>query len=74
MIGRMKRRLHERAIRRPRSLFPGPRTDTLISRLPSCRDEKNPPRYPPITYADYINWRHDANDNVADQEDVAAEV
>ncbi|MDP7545923.1 MAG: 2-oxoglutarate and iron-dependent oxygenase domain-containing protein [Alphaproteobacteria bacterium] len=52
--------------------FLGPNLDTLISCLPSCCDSDNPPRYPPITYADYIAWWYDANYNVADQDDLQA--
>jgi hypothetical protein len=46
--------------------------DTLISCLPSCCGDGNPPRYPPITCGDYIDWWYDANYNIADQEDVGA--
>ena len=54
--------------------FLGPHMDTLISCLPGCCGEGNPPRYSPITYGDYIDWWYDANYNVADQEDVTAAV
>ncbi len=53
--------------------FFGPHMDTLISCLPSCCGDEDPPRYPPITYDDYINWWYDANYNVADQEDIRVE-
>ncbi len=53
--------------------FLGPHMDTLIACLPSCCGGGNPPRYPPITYDDYISWWYDENYNVADQEDVRAE-
>lgn len=52
--------------------FMGPHMDTLIECLPSCRDDTNPARYPPITYDDYISWWYDSNYPVADQEDVKA--
>ena len=53
--------------------FFGPHMDTLITCLPSCCAEDDPPRYPPITYDDYINWWYDANYNVADQNDLRGE-
>ncbi len=52
--------------------FLGPQMDTLIECLPSCCDNGSPPRYPPITYGDYIDWWYDANYNIADQEEVGA--
>ncbi|MDP6829727.1 MAG: 2-oxoglutarate and iron-dependent oxygenase domain-containing protein [Alphaproteobacteria bacterium] len=50
--------------------FFGPHMDSLISCLPTCCDEDNPPRYPPITYDDYINWWYDANYSAAEQDDL----
>lgn len=40
-------------------LFFGPDYDTLITPLPSCQDERHPPRYPPIGAGDYILSRFD---------------
>jgi isopenicillin N synthase-like dioxygenase len=59
---------------RPRYAIPyflGPHLDTEIACLPSCQGPGNPPRYPPITYADYLDWWYDANYNAARQRDVA---
>ena len=53
--------------------FLGPHLDTRIECLPTCCGDTNPPRYPPITYDDYMTWWYDANYNVADQEDLRAE-
>lgn len=53
--------------------FFGPHLDTPIACLPSCCNDANPARYPPITYGDYVAWWYDENYNVADQEDVRAE-
>jgi isopenicillin N synthase-like dioxygenase len=52
--------------------FLGPHLDTEIRCLPSCTDAGDPPRYPPITYADYLAWWYDANYNADDQQDLAA--
>jgi isopenicillin N synthase-like dioxygenase len=59
---------------RPRYAIPyfmGPHLDTEIACLPTCHDADNPPRYPPITYAAYLDWWYDANYNAARQRDVA---
>ena len=59
---------------RPRYAIPyfmGPHLDTKIACLPTCHGPGNPPRYPPITYADYLEWWYDANYNAARQRDVA---
>jgi isopenicillin N synthase-like dioxygenase len=60
---------------RPRYAIPyflGPHMDTEIACLPSCTDAANPPRFPPISYGDYLAWWYDANYNAADQQDLAA--
>ncbi|HEV8440714.1 MAG TPA: 2-oxoglutarate and iron-dependent oxygenase domain-containing protein [Methylomirabilota bacterium] len=41
--------------------FLGPHIDTVIECLPSCQGPDDPPRFPPITYGDYLNWWYDAN-------------
>jgi isopenicillin N synthase-like dioxygenase len=59
---------------RPRYAIPyfmGPHLDTEIACLPTCHGPGNPPRYPPITYAEYLEWWYDANYNAARQRDVA---
>jgi isopenicillin N synthase-like dioxygenase len=59
---------------RPRYAIPyflGPHLDTEIACLPTCQGPGNPPRYPPILYADYLDWWYDANYNAARQRDVA---
>jgi len=59
---------------RPRYAIPyfmGPHLDTEIACLPTCQAPGNPPRYPPITYAAYLDWWYDANYNAARQRDVA---
>jgi isopenicillin N synthase-like dioxygenase len=45
--------------------FLGPHLDTVIACLPSCQDAENPPKYPPITYEQYLHWWYDANYNAA---------
>jgi isopenicillin N synthase-like dioxygenase len=59
---------------RPRYAVPyfmGPHLDTEIACLPTCQGPGNPPRYPPITYATYLDWWYDTNYNAARQRDVA---
>lgn len=51
--------------------FMGPHLDTEIACLPTCRSADDPPRYPPITYAAYLDWWYDANYNAQRQRDVA---
>ena len=41
--------------------FLGPHLDTVIACVPSCRGPENPPRFPPISYDDYLRWWYDAN-------------
>ncbi|HEU4368524.1 MAG TPA: 2-oxoglutarate and iron-dependent oxygenase domain-containing protein [Methylomirabilota bacterium] len=47
--------------------FLGPHIDTVIACLPTCRTPDAPPRFPPITYEDYLRWWYDANYNAAVQ-------
>ena len=47
--------------------FLGPHLDTVIACLPTCQGPEAPPRFPPITYADYLHWWYDANYNAAAQ-------
>jgi len=51
--------------------FLGPRFDQLIECLPSCTGPGDPPRWPPITYADWQAYWYDANYDPARQQDVA---
>jgi isopenicillin N synthase-like dioxygenase len=55
---------------RPRYAIPfflGPHIDTVIECLPTCRTADTPPRFPPISYEDYLLWWYDANYNPAVQ-------
>ena len=57
---------------RPRYAIPfflGPHLDTVIACLPTCQGPEAPPRFPPITYSDYLHWWYDANYNAATQND-----
>jgi isopenicillin N synthase-like dioxygenase len=49
--------------------FLGPHIDTVIACLPTCQGPDNPPKYPPITYEQYLLWWYDANYNAAVQND-----
>ncbi len=51
--------------------FLGPHLDAVIDCLPTCTDAAHPPRFPPISYSDYMTWWYDANYNAADQDDLA---
>ncbi len=51
--------------------FLGPRFDQLIECLPSCTGPDNPPRWAPITYADWQAYWYDANYDPKLQQDVA---
>jgi isopenicillin N synthase-like dioxygenase len=51
--------------------FLGPHVDTMIACLPSCQGPENPPRFPPITYEDYLLWWYDANYKASAQDDIA---
>ena len=48
--------------------FLGPHLDTVIECLPTCQGPERPPKYPPITYDEYLRWWYDANYNAAVQE------
>ena len=41
--------------------FLGPHLDTLIECLPTCLEEDAEPRFPPITYGDYVEWWYTEN-------------
>jgi isopenicillin N synthase-like dioxygenase len=51
--------------------FLGPRFDQRIECLPSCTGPADPPRWPPITYAEWQQYWYDANYDPARQQDVA---
>ena len=51
--------------------FLGPRFDQVIECLPSCTGAGNPPRWPPLTYADWQAYWYDANYDPKHQRDVA---
>lgn len=51
--------------------FMGPHIATVIACLPTCQGPENPPRFPPITYEQYLLWWYDANYNAALQHDKA---
>jgi isopenicillin N synthase-like dioxygenase len=51
--------------------FLGPHIDTVIACLPTCQGLENPPKYPPITYEQYLLWWYDANYNAAVQNESA---
>jgi isopenicillin N synthase-like dioxygenase len=72
--GRFKSTPHRAVppVGRPRYAIPfflGPHIDTVIACLPTCQSPENPPRFPPITYDDYLRWWYDANYNAAVQKD-----
>jgi isopenicillin N synthase-like dioxygenase len=52
--------------------FLGPHIDTVIECLPTCRAPHETPRWPPITYSDYLHWWYDANYNARVQDTPAA--
>jgi len=52
--------------------FLGPRFDQEIACLPTCTGPDNPPRWPPITYAEWLAYWYDANYDPKRQQDVAA--
>ncbi len=52
--------------------FFGPRFDQLIECLPTCTGPGNPPRWAPITYAEWLAYWYDANYDPKRQQDVAA--
>jgi isopenicillin N synthase-like dioxygenase len=47
--------------------FLGPHIDTVIACLPTCQGPERPPRFPPITYEEYLTWWYNANYNAAVQ-------
>jgi isopenicillin N synthase-like dioxygenase len=51
--------------------FLGPQIDTVIACLPTCQGPEDPPKFPPITYEQYLRWWYDANYNAAVQRDPA---
>jgi isopenicillin N synthase-like dioxygenase len=51
--------------------FLGPHIDTLIECLPTCQGPDHPPRFPPITYEEYLTWWYNANYNAAVQNDAS---
>ena len=52
--------------------FLAPHLDTMIEALPTCIGPDNPPRWPPISYADWFAAWTDANYDPKKQQDVAA--
>jgi isopenicillin N synthase-like dioxygenase len=50
--------------------FLGPRFDQPIECLPTCTGPGNPPKWPPITYAEWQGWWYDANYDPKVQRDV----
>jgi len=72
--GRFKSTPHRAVppVGRPRYAIPyflGPHLDTVIECLPTCQGPDRPPKYPPITYDEYLRWWYDANYDVARQND-----
>jgi isopenicillin N synthase-like dioxygenase len=70
--GRFKSTPHRAVppVGRPRYAIPfflGPHIDTVIACLPTCQSPANPPRFPPISYDEYLHWWYDANYNAAVQ-------
>jgi len=51
--------------------FLGPRFDQVIECLPTCTGPGNPPRWEPITYAQWQEYWYDANYHPKHQRDVA---
>jgi isopenicillin N synthase-like dioxygenase len=51
--------------------FLGPRFDQLIECLPTCTGPDDPPKWPPITYAEWQTYWYDANYDPKVQKDVA---
>jgi isopenicillin N synthase-like dioxygenase len=52
--------------------FLGPNFDTEIACLPTCTSAANPPRWPPITYAEWLAYWYDANYDPKVQKEAAA--
>ncbi len=53
--------------------FFGPHLDTMIECLPTCQGPGDLPKFPPMTYDEYISWWYDANYNTKDQQDLAVQ-
>jgi isopenicillin N synthase-like dioxygenase len=51
--------------------FLGPRFDQSIECLQTCTGPGNPPKWPPITYAEWQGWWYDANYDPKVQKEVA---
>ena len=49
--------------------FSGPHIDTLIECLPTCAAPGGEPRFPPITYGDYLQWWYEENYPPSRQDD-----
>lgn len=49
--------------------FMGPHIDTVIACLPTCEGPEAPPKFPPMTYEDYLHWWYDANYDASVQQD-----
>ena len=48
--------------------FLGPHLDTVIECLPTCQRLDTAPKFPPITYSDYLHWWYDTNYDAKRQE------
>jgi len=59
------------AIVMPFRSFSDPASDQRIECLPTCTGPRNPPQWPPITYAEWQAWWYDANYDPRAQKDVA---
>jgi isopenicillin N synthase-like dioxygenase len=49
--------------------FLGPHLDTVIACLPTCQEPEAAPKFPPITYGDYLYWWYDTNYDARRQND-----
>src|SRR5262249_8197593 len=49
--------------------FRGPHLDPVIECLPTCRPSAAAPKFPPITYVDYLYWWYDTNYDARRQND-----
>jgi isopenicillin N synthase-like dioxygenase len=49
--------------------FMGPHLDTVIACVPTCQGPATPPKFPPITYGDYLYWWYDTNYDAQRQND-----
>ena len=48
--------------------FMGPHLDTVIACVPTCQSSDTAPKFPPITYGDYLYWWYDTNYDAKRQE------